>query len=93
MLGEVPVLSNVTIPSYLKIVDFSLIARENSVALAAADLIHGEAKIGDHQFEGAASLGVLPEVLARGGYRASVFFGQGFVVRFDHDFEKLHDGG
>lgn len=62
-----------------------------SFALLAADLIHREAEIGDHLFERNASLGVLPEVLARGGYRPAVFFGQGFVAWLDHDFEELHN--
>ena len=35
-----------------------------SFALLAADLIHGEAEMGNHVFQADASLGVLPEVLA-----------------------------
>ena len=56
-------------------------------------LIHGEAEIGDHLLEGDAAFGVLAEVLARGGSGAAVFVGQRFVVRLDHDFEKLQDRG
>src|ERR1022692_4332968 len=40
-------------------------------ASAAADLVHGEAEIGSRLLDGDASLRVLPEVLARGGYRSS----------------------
>src|ERR1035441_2617661 len=43
-------------------------------ASAAADLVHGEAEIGSRLLDGDASLRVLPEVLARGGYRSPVFF-------------------
>ena len=64
-----------------------------SCALVAADLIHGEAEIGDHLFKGDASLGVLPKVLARGCNSATVFFAQGLVIWLGHDFEKLRNRG
>ena len=44
--------------------DFFTVASLASIALAAADMVHGEAEIRHHLLEGDAALGVLPEVLA-----------------------------
>ena len=56
-----------------------------------ADLVHGEAALGDDLLEGDAALRVLPEVLARGGDGTAVFRGRFLVVTGEHHFEQSDD--
>jgi hypothetical protein len=45
-----------------------------------ADLVQGEAALGDHLLEGHAALRVLPEVVTRNSDRAAVLPGHAFIV-------------
>jgi len=56
------------------------------IAFVAADLVHGEAEIGDHLLEGNACATLL-EILARRGNGAAVFLGQ-LVIVVNHGFEQ-----
>jgi len=62
------------------------------IGLMAANLVHGEAEIGDGLLKGNA-LAALPEVLTRGRDGAAVFFGQFVVLSVNHHLEQLHHGG
>src|ERR1700686_184122 len=60
------------------------------IALAAANLVHGEAEIGDHLFE-RNTLAALFEIVSRGRDRAAILVGQ-FLFVVDDDFEQpTHD--
>ena len=45
-----------------------------------ADLVQGEATLGDHLLEGHAAFWVLPEVITRNSDRAAVLLGYKFIV-------------
>jgi len=59
------------------------------IGLMAANLVHGEAEIGDGLLKGNA-LAALPEVLTRGRGGAAVLFGQFVVLSVNHHLEQLH---
>jgi hypothetical protein len=63
------------------------------MAFVAADLIHGEAQLGNRLFDGDAAFGVLAEVLARSGYCLAVLSGEFVFFVMHHGFQKPDHGG